>query len=442
MGSLSATGGQRYLRNRRSIGKFEIYLAPRTPRYVLGKWRMTRHSPVAICFSGGGFRAALYGLGVARYLAESGLLANARVLNGVSGGSLSAAVIVAAARGGGAALADVPFEREVFEPFLATVTDRSIRDVALRRWLVGRVTPRGAPRNVLLAQTLADALVPGASRLADLPDRPQLVIAATDLATGRAFRFAKPFIGSWDLGYIETPPWFTLATALAASAAAPPFIPVLQLDTRDLAFKNAPAVVSLTDGGVYDNLGIEWFQGWASHRRPPGAEMAGDLIVVNASGPLLVESRAVRGVSALNRMRKIQYAQTQATRVRWFVADLEAGRQRGLYFGITADPRRYRLPGGEPIPPSLTVPALPSSLVIPLATLRTDFNRFRLHEARLLCYHGYWSAHARIGSLRPEQALHAPRWREFAGMSEPEAMVLARSLSRPRRRIGIGERVR
>jgi hypothetical protein len=234
----------------------------------------------------------------------------------------------------------------------------------------------------------------------------------------------------------------TLATALAASAAAPPFIPALQLDTRTLAFKDAPATVSLTDGGVYDNLGIEWFQGWASQRRPPAAAAAEDLIVVNASGPLLPEPRVHRGISALNRMRKIQYAQTQATRIRWFVAELEAGRQRGLYFGITADPRRYRLPGGEPIDPGLTAHALPSVLVAPLAALRTDFNRFSPEEARLLPYHGYWSAHARIGSLRPEQALNAPRWREFAGMSDPDATTLAHSLSRPRRRIGIGERLR
>jgi NTE family protein len=144
------------------------------------------HSPGAICFSGGGFRAALYGLGVARYLAEAGLLAETRVLSGVSGGSLAAAAIAAAARDGAAALADVPFERGVFEPFLATVANQSIRDAALRRWLARRLTTRAAPRNVLLARTLAEGLVPGARQLADLPDRPQLVIAATSRRAARS----------------------------------------------------------------------------------------------------------------------------------------------------------------------------------------------------------------------------------------------------------------
>jgi len=400
---------------------------------------------MAVCLSGGGFRAALYGLGVMRYLAEAKLLARLEVICGVSGGSVaSAAICAGVVRAGPASLSDEGFEREAFEPFMAAVGAANLRNVALRRWLGGRLRLRGAPRNLVLAEVLAEALFKDAGELARLPERPQLVVTATELAMGRAFRFARRFVGSYDFGYVEPPAAMTVATAVAASAAAPPFIPPLQLDTAGLGFRDAPAKLSVTDGGVYDNLGIEWFQGWAPHRRPPGAVRADDLIVVNASGPLVRDGRAYQGFRALDRMRKVQYAQTQATRVRWLVAELESGRQRGAYFGITADPRMYRLPppSRAPIDPALYADALPSQLIAPLAELRTDFNRFSRAEARLLAYHGYRSAHARFGSLRPEQAVLAPRWREFAGMSEADADRLASELRGRRHRVGLGERLR
>ena len=400
---------------------------------------------MAVCLSGGGFRAALYGLGVVRYLAEAKLLDRLEVICGVSGGSVAAAAICSAVvRRGPAVLSDEGFEREVFEPFMAEVSATNLRNVALRRWLGGRMRLHGPARNLVLAEVLAEALFRDARELAALPERPQLVLTATELAAGRAFRFASRFVGSYDFGYAEPPAAMTVATAVAASAAAPPFIPPLQLDTAELGLRDAPATLSVTDGGVYDNLGIEWFQGWKPNRRPAGAVHADDLIVVNASGPIVHHVRAYRGIRALSRMRKIQYGQTQATRVRWLVAELEAGRQRGAYFGITADPRTYRLPppSRAAIDPALYVDALPSQLIAPLAELRTDFNRFSRDEARLLAYHGYRSAHARFASLRPGQAVARPRWREFAGMSEAEADRLARELRGHRHRVGFGERLR
>jgi len=128
--------------------------------------------------------------------------------------------------------------------------------------------------------------------------------------------------------------------------------------------------------------------------------------------------------------------------VRWLVAELEAGRQQGIYLGITGDPRRYRLPNGQQLDPTLAEGSLPSPLVAPLAGLRTDFNRFSGQEARLLAYHGYWSAHVRIASLRPSKALTEPTWRDFAGLTEAEAQRMARELKGGRHRRGIGERLR
>jgi predicted acylesterase/phospholipase RssA len=378
-------------------------------------------------------------------MAEAGILARVEVVSAVSGGSVAAAALISAvASNGPAALEADGFVRHVFEPFVATVTSDNLMWRTVRHWSSGRLAARGRPRNLVLAETLEHALFPGAEVLVGLPERPQVVIVGTELAVGRAFRFAKPFLGSFDFGYVPPPPDMRVSTAVAASAAAPPLLPPLQLETAGLGLRNAPALLAITDGGVYDNLGLQWFQGWEPHRRPAGAVAASDLVVVNASGSLQRKDGRLQGLRALNRMRKVQYAQTQATRVSWLVRELEAGRQRGLYLGITADPRAYRLPppGREPADEALVVDALPSRLVAALAGLRTDFDRFSESEAALLAYHGYRSAHARFASLRPDRAVSQPSWREFAGMSDAEAAGLEQELTRPRHQIGIGERLR
>ena len=148
------------------------------------------------------------------------------------------------------------------------------------------------------------------------------------------------------------------------------------------------------------------------------------------------------GLRALNRMRKIQYAQTQATRVRWLVSEFEAERKKGLYLGVTGDPRRYRQPDGTPIDSASYAGALPSRLVPVLAELRTDLNRFSMTEASLLAYHGYWSTHARFNTLRPHHAIDQPAWSEFETMSNEEAEHIEQNLRGRRHRVGIGERMR
>jgi hypothetical protein len=198
----------------------------------------------------------------------------------------------------------------------------------------------------------------------------------------------------------------------------------------------------MVDGGVYDNIGLEWIQGWDASRRPPQAVESDFAIVVNASGPLRSKRRLV-GPQAWNRSRKVQYAQTQATRVRWLIEEFKAGRRRGLYLGITGDPRGFTLRSGTPISPELYSGALPSAFVPVLADIRTDLNRFSRTEAELLAYHGYWSAHARTGALHPELAVQGPpTWDQYAGVTEADAAKLIAELSRPLSRLGMGPKLR
>lgn len=389
---------------------------------------------IGLCLSGGGFRAALYGLGVVRYLAEAGLLEQVKAVSGVSGGSVAAAVLAdrwPALAATGFSLES--FLREVDCHFHNVVTSRNMRNAAVGRWAVRRVTLRGRSRGSAMGDVMVDSLLT-ARNVTGLDPALQVVLTSTDLATGRAFRVSRDFIGSYDFGYHPVPDGLGLGQVVAASAAVPVLFPPVYLRTDGLGLNDAPKVLSLVDGGVYDNLGLEWFQGWRSGR-PETAREVDFVIVVDASGPMRRQSRTLRGLRAVNRGREIQYTQTRATRIRWFVEELTAGRMNGNYLVAKYDPRDFRLPDGSRIDPDLYAGALPGGFAAKLAALRTDLDRFLPEEAKLLRYHGYWSAHARLGALYPELALKArPTWSDYENLSEADGAALLRLLAAGNRR--------
>jgi NTE family protein len=398
---------------------------PRPLTITLGSDR-TR---IGLCLSGGGFRAALFGLGVVRYLAEAGVLAQVQAVSAVSGGSVAAAVLAdrwpALAAAG---YTPAAFVREVEAPFHEAVTSHNMRNEAIWAWAGRRLTLRGPSRGSAMGDVMVDRLL-NAGAVTDLDPALQVVLTSTDLGTGRAFRVSRDFVGSYDYGYQATPEGLSLGQAVAASAAVPPLFPPVYLRTDGLGLRDAPKVLSLVDGGVYDNLGLEWFQGWRSGR-PDAAREVDFIIVVDASRPLVKHQRMLWGPFAVNRSREIQYTQTRATRIRWFIKELIEGQLRGVYIGSKDDPSHFRLPNGTPIAPKLYDGSLPTGFAIELAGLRTDLDRFSPEEARLLRYHGYWSAHARLGALHEQLALAgAPSWRDYENISPQDADNLLATLA-------------
>jgi NTE family protein len=227
---------------------------------------------IGLCVSGGGFRAAFYAIGALRYLAEAGLLDAVSAVSAVSGGSLAAAKLAAewppAMDDPSGWLID-----SVERPMREAVASNNIRNRWLGMVATGRSLGRGG-RGALLGELFCEVLeLP--SELCALPAGPRTIFTSTCLQTGRAFRFAREFTGSWDFGYAEpTPAGVRLGLALAASAAFPQTFTVVQMPTEPLGLpKNAPSTITLVDGGVYDNLGLEWFQGRRSTRPQGGADV-------------------------------------------------------------------------------------------------------------------------------------------------------------------------
>jgi predicted acylesterase/phospholipase RssA len=378
---------------------------------------------IGLCFSGGGFRASFFALGVLRYLAEAGAMDRVVAISSVSGGSIAAAAAAdrwsefESAGGDGAAYLET-----IDRPFRDVVTTKNIR----RRWMFSSMlalVPFTGGRGGAYSRVLAHNLYRH-KRVAELPPRPEFIFNSTDLTKGRTFRVAPAYIGSWDYGYCEpTPASVTLGAAVAASAAFPPSLTVVYLKTKQLSLpRAAPKIISLVDGGVYDNLGLEWFQGWTTGAQRPAAATKPEIVIVaNASGTFEHKDRRFRPAGAFKRDLAIQYQQSLNLRIRWNHQTLaDAG--GGVYMAIKSDPRSEDLPAGR------QAGALPSELLPPLAALRTDLDRFSREEADLLSYHAYWTLHARLATYAPSLAIAAPSWTEYANLSPTETARLRRLL--------------
>jgi len=113
----------------------------------------------------------------------------------------------------------------------------------------------------------------GNATLQDLPDKPRFVINATNVQTGVLWRFSKPYMADYRVGHVDNPTT-SLAVAVAASSAFPPFLSPVIMKLKPGEVKSYPKSdlhqepyttrVMLTDGGVYDNLGLETV--WKSHQ--------------------------------------------------------------------------------------------------------------------------------------------------------------------------------
>ncbi len=246
---------------------------------------------IGLALSGGGSRAIAFHLGCLRALDRLGLLDRVVILSTVSGGSVIGAYFHAH-RGDFASFeANVrallarglvaPMRRRLFSALglkvaaAFTVVGLFALGTALIKAflkIVRLITPqrlavhferfelrsplhRFASRTSLLEAALDDALFKKAS-LTDLPAQPHLVINTTELRTGSALRFGTMESGSWRWGKIHRND-ATVAHAVAASAAYPLFLPAFD---ESLTFEQDGALtngrVILTDGGIYDNLGL------------------------------------------------------------------------------------------------------------------------------------------------------------------------------------------
>lgn len=225
---------------------------------------MTAHPTIGLALSGGGFRATAFGLGCLRALHDLDLLPKVRIVSGISGGALLAAMwaygperfsdfdegAVDLLRGG------IQFAIAKKELSPGQLTRDALSTTRALVPVVRTRAARSTTRTDALRRVLEDRLF-GQATL-DSPTHPDLttVLSATDLRTTNAVRFSSHGSACSAYGRIEEP--LTVAEAVAASAAYPLLLPAVE---RTYTFTrrdgtSEPHTVALTDGGVYDNLGL------------------------------------------------------------------------------------------------------------------------------------------------------------------------------------------
>jgi NTE family protein len=199
---------------------------------------------IGLALSGGGFRAAAFHLGVFKKLNEFGLLQKIDVFSCVSGGSIA----------GGHLLTNWESQNalEDLQEYLKT------KSIAVSSFIGGILDPFES-RLEKLADSYDDHIFKK-KQLKDLRNGPRIYFNATNLATGNLFFFVAggdlpEEMGEHELG-TEDAPNFQISRAVAASSAFPPVFPPLRINPDIYPPGNSVQYVTLTDGGVYDNMGV------------------------------------------------------------------------------------------------------------------------------------------------------------------------------------------
>ena len=200
---------------------------------------------IGLALSGGGFRAAGFHLGVMRELQRVGILSKLDLISCVSGGSIAGGTLVAN-------WADPADALDKLDHYLRT------KSIAVAS-VIGGVLDPFESRLDKLAKTYDRDLFSG-KPLSALRNGPRVYFNSTNLATGNLFFFVAgggkdEELGEHELGTASATD-FPISRAVAASSSFPPVFPPLRLDPDVYPPGAAVEYVTLTDGGVYDNMGI------------------------------------------------------------------------------------------------------------------------------------------------------------------------------------------
>lgn len=251
---------------------------------------------VAVALSGGGHRAALFGLGVLVYLVDAGKNAEVGSVASVSGGSLTngyvalacdfsaetpASFSAVAARIAGQIARGTLWATALTKAYVATLVASAAAALVGPWFLPLPLWARGIVFVAALIAVASLAKVRGwvcarafrrtllnregdAVRLRDVHQTVEHVFCAADLHTGEHVYMSGGFVCAYRYGFGGAGDVW-LHDAVHASAAYPGGFPARRLPTKRHGFAGGADPhaatarhMALVDGGVYDNMADEW----------------------------------------------------------------------------------------------------------------------------------------------------------------------------------------
>jgi NTE family protein len=292
----------------------------------------------ALCLSGGGYRAMVFHIGVIWRLYETGLLKDIKRISSVSGGSITAGQLALAWR-------ELSFDPDrIKSDFIPKFVEplRAFAGVTIdaESVILGTLLPGSVGDRI--AKAYDEHLFHGKT-LQDMPDEPRFVINATNVQSGALWRFMKRYMRDYRVGKVDKPK-VPLAQAVAASSAFPPVLSPFELRLRDADFVPGTGLdlqrppfttrVVLSDGGVYDNLGLE--TAWKRHQT---------VLVSDAGGKIEAEEEPETDWARHSyRVLNLIDNQVRSLRRRQVIDSFKSKARKGAYWGIRTDIADYQLP--------------------------------------------------------------------------------------------------
>lgn len=383
----------------------------------------TAKAGIGLALSGGGFRAALFHVGSLWRLNELKLLGKISKISSVSGGSIVSGTLALAWN-------KLDFEsNEVSPNFRELVADKimnfcsSTYDTYAEGW-----TFAGYAAAETMRGYYDDNLFEKKS-LTEIPSKPEFIFNATNLRSGKNFRFTKNSIGDYVTGFIDTAeagaPANLISKAVIASSGFPPLLSPVVLETDASKWRasdealfpikpEACANIQLTDGGVYENLGLEPL--WNSCQ---------DVLVSNAGAPFdpgyvyketslsdIVEQlgdqkyvkAALSSIGYLKRegelMSRVMFivmSQVEGLRLRDLISRYKNKEISGAYWGINTDMENYKA-AQKSLEPLVVKPETRAKIV----AIRTRLNAFTIEEQKQLINLGYAECDAAVRCYNSE----------------------------------------
>ena len=340
-----------------------------------------------LSLSGGGFRATLFNLGALWRLNDAGWLKKLAMITSVSGGSITAGVL-------GFKWGKLKFDARGVatnfpEEVAAPVQHFCTLSIDVTAGLEGLVNVFDSIPERVAAKYREELF--GNATLQDLPDpatEPRFVLYATSLQSGASVRMSRKYLADYRVGLIPDPT-LPLAIAVGASSAFPPIMSPVVVDLDPALWQNQegadlfPQVefrkrLYLSDGGVYDNMGLEAI--W---------QRCKTVLVSDAGAPFSPEASPERSwLNQVTRVLDIACEQTRRLRRSWLVGDFVDKRRHGAYWGIATHIGDY----------GVDALAKDSEATRALQHIRTRLNPFTAQEQAQLINWGYALADAAMRS--------------------------------------------
>lgn len=340
----------------------------------------------------------LFHVGVLKRLNLAGWLPRLDRVSSVSGGSITAGLL-------GLRWGPMEFVDGVAANFDDLVTD-PLRSFAHTKVDIPAVATGGLLPFVSISDRVVAKLnkhLYGGATLQDLPDEPRFVINATNLESGVLMRFSKPYLADYRVGMVDHPE-VALADAVAASAAFPPFLSPFELDLSDAAWRTVEGNVLtaagyrteilLSDGGVYDNMGLEPV--WDDYRT---------IMVSDAGGHLGPDPDPARDwARGIIRVLFIMDSQVRALRRRAVIDSFRSDDDphHGFFISTMSDYSRWR-PGKRPFM------AVDHEVTTSLAAISTRLTDMPDEQQERLINWGFAAADAGLLAFLDEN-LPAEQW--------------------------------